>query len=70
MPEQNANLFVLYLVAHSRCTTKTNGLQNDQNTITVPEYEIIRCMFRNSLTSLKTDHFKNMLMLDGPSHNA
>jgi hypothetical protein len=43
MPEQNAKLFVsyLYLVAHALSTTKTNGLQNDQNTITVPEYEII-----------------------------
>jgi len=50
-------LFVLYLVAHALCTTKTNGLQNDQNTITVPVYEITRFMFRNSLASLKTDHF-------------
>jgi hypothetical protein len=67
-PQQNEKLFVLHLVA--LCTTKTNGLQNYQNTITVPEYEIIRFMCRHSLASLKTDHFKNILMVDGSPYNA
>jgi hypothetical protein len=29
MPEQNAKLFVLHLVAHELCTTEATGLQND-----------------------------------------
>jgi hypothetical protein len=64
MPQKNAKLFVLYLVAHALCTTEVSGLQNDQNTITVPEYDIIRFMCRHSLASPKTDHFKNVLMVD------
>ena len=64
IPKQNTKLFGLYIVARALCTTKTNGILSDQNTITVPEYEIIRFMCRHSLASLKTEQFTNMLMLN------
>jgi hypothetical protein len=64
MLQKNAKLFALYLMSRALCTTEATGLQKDQNTVTVPEYEIMRFMCRHSLASLKMGHFKKVLMVD------